>query len=109
MDRDGTSTYSSVVTLTAKRTAGAPTVTAAPNPFHDKLKLFVSSPGAVPASATVTLTTLAGRTVYTHDFSSCLSQSAVLDLPGLPTLPAGLYLARVVLDGKVTVLKVEKK
>lgn len=109
VDQDGTSTYSSVVTLTAKRTAGAPTVTAAPNPFHDKLELFVSSPGAVPASATVTLTTLAGRTVYTHDFSRRLSQSAVLELPGLPALPAGLYLVRVVLDGQMTVLKVEKK
>ncbi|RSK41153.1 T9SS type A sorting domain-containing protein [Hymenobacter perfusus] len=109
VDRDGTSAYSSVVTLTAKRTAGTATVTAAPNPFHEKLELFVSSPGAVPASATVTLTTLAGRTVYTHDFSRRLSQSAVLELPGLSALPAGLYLARVVLDGKVTVLKVEKK
>jgi hypothetical protein len=109
VDQDGSSTYSSVVTLTTKRRTGAATITAAPNPFHDKLELYVSSPGAVPASAIVTLSTLAGRTVYTHDFSGSLGQMAVLELPGLPTLPAGVYLARVVLDGQATTLKVEKK
>ncbi|WP_426491854.1 T9SS type A sorting domain-containing protein [Hymenobacter sp. 102] len=109
IDQDGTSTYSSVITLTPRRGPGAATVTAAPNPFHTQLALYVSSPGAVPASATVTLSTLAGRTVYTHDFSGSLSPAAVLALPGLPALPAGVYLARVVLDGQVTVLKIEKK
>ncbi|MCA8830042.1 T9SS type A sorting domain-containing protein [Hymenobacter pini] len=109
LDLDGTSAYSSVVTLAPQRRAGTATVTAAPNPFHNKLELFVSSPDAAPTSATVTLTTLAGRTLYTHSFSGGLGQAAVLELPGLPALPAGLYLARVVLDGKLTVLKVEKK
>ncbi|SDX57803.1 T9SS type A sorting domain-containing protein [Hymenobacter psychrophilus] len=106
LDLDGTSTYSAVATLASA--AGTARVTAAPNPFGGSLKLLVSGTGEAPASVRVQLSTLTGRVVHQRTFERP-GQSATLELTGLAALPAGLYLARVVVDGQTTVLKVVKE
>ncbi|WP_170172745.1 T9SS type A sorting domain-containing protein [Hymenobacter rigui] len=110
VDQDGTSSYTSVLTLRAGADQSRNiSVTTAPNPFREKLQLVLSSLGTAPTQASVQLTNLTGRVVYTHDFSQELGQSAVLELTDLSALPAGLYLANVVVNGQLTVLKVIKE
>ncbi|WP_019949737.1 T9SS type A sorting domain-containing protein [Hymenobacter aerophilus] len=106
LDLDGSSTYSSVVTLVAAGAGSPLQVTAAPNPFGASLHLLLSRADA--GTVQVQLATLAGRTVYERHFEH-LGQSGKLELTGLTGLPAGLYLARVVVDGQATVLKVVKQ
>ncbi|SET43520.1 T9SS type A sorting domain-containing protein [Hymenobacter actinosclerus] len=108
LDLDGSSSYSSVVTLMAPGVGGAARVTAAPNPFGNSLKLLLSSTDVAPATVQIQLCTLAGRMVYEHT-SEHPGGSGELELTGLAGLPAGFYLARVVMDGQATVLKVVKQ
>ncbi|RPD48703.1 T9SS C-terminal target domain-containing protein [Hymenobacter sediminis] len=109
VDVDGSSTYSSVLALSVKGAANsAVRVVAAPNPFRTSLQLRLSATEALPTSGSVQLTTLAGQTVYQQNISSLLTQ-AVVELPQLPRLPAGVYMAQVVLDGHTTFLKVVRE
>lgn len=109
LDQDGSSTYSSVLTLQVKGATGAAVrVVAAPNPFSTSLQLRLGATDALPTSGSVQLTTLAGQTVYQQDISGLLTQP-VLELPQLPRLPAGVYMAQVVLDGHSTFLKVVRE
>ena len=110
VDIDGSSTYSSVLTLTTRLAAGNLRVTAGPNPFESSLNIYLSSPGVLPAQATVELHTLTGRRVYQRTFRPGPAQAAALELTDLSGLPAGIYLARVVTgDGRTTTLKVVKQ
>ncbi|MBX0289863.1 T9SS type A sorting domain-containing protein [Hymenobacter sp. HSC-4F20] len=105
VDEDGSSTYSSVLPLAVQGSAAASAqVTLAPNPFHTSLQLRLAAAGARPTQGRVQLTTLAGRVVYEQDLTAWLRQPGT-ELPALPTLPAGVYVAKVVLDGQVTYLK----
>lgn len=91
-DLDGKVSYSPVVTVS--RAAGAGTVrefAAYPNPFTSKL-LVALPEQAEPQPATVALTTLAGRAVYTTRLALGAAAQA---LPELPELPAGVYLLRL--------------
>ncbi|MBB4602148.1 hypothetical protein HNQ93_002283 [Hymenobacter luteus] len=109
LDLDGSSTYSAVVTLAVQqKSRPAVRVTAAPNPFGATLQLRLSPTEALPTHGTVQLTTLDGRVLYQQDMSGLLRQPVVA-LPGLPALPAGVYVAQVVLDGHTTFLKVVRE
>lgn len=91
-DRDGKVSYSPVVVVRRATAPGETTALAAyPNPFADKL--LVALPGrAEPQAAALTLSTLAGRLVY----AAKLQMGSVAQaLPGLPELPAGVYLLRL--------------
>ncbi|MET4104978.1 hypothetical protein ABIB60_000306 [Hymenobacter sp. UYP22] len=110
VDQDGTSSYSAVLSLSPGRSAARSiSVTAAPNPFREQLQLLVSSTGPAPSQASVQLITLAGRVVYTRNFGAQLTQAGVLELTDVSALPAGLYLAKVEVDGQPVVLKVVKE
>lgn len=91
-DLDGKVSYSPVVSV--RRAAGAEDVSkfsAYPNPFVDKL--LVALPGqAEPQATALTLSTLAGRPVYATRLELAAAPQA---LPGLPELPAGIYLLRL--------------
>lgn len=105
IDEDGSSTYSAVLPLTVQGAAAATArATLAPNPFHSSLQLRLSADGARPTQGRVQLTTLAGRVVYEQDLAVWLRQPGTA-LPALPALPAGVYLAKVVLDGQTTYQK----
>ncbi|MDO7854396.1 FG-GAP-like repeat-containing protein [Hymenobacter convexus] len=93
VDLDGTMAYSPVVTLT-RTTAAAPApkaLDAYPNPFAETLT--VTLPGtAEPQAVTVSLSTLAGRPVYSAKLTLGAAPQA---LGALPELAAGVYVLRL--------------
>lgn len=109
VDLDGSSTYSSVITLSASEVTGNLRVTTGPNPFTNSLTLHLNTTGVMPAQATVELRTLTGQLLDRRVFRPGLTQSAALELTGLDGIPAGIYLVRVLTDGQTMALKVVKQ
>lgn len=70
-----------------------------PNPFSDEVQISVNLPTNV-ADARVLLTNALGQKVAATDISSLAAGEQVLQLSSLQKLPAGLYSATLVLDGK---------
>ena len=105
-DADGRFTYSPVIVVGRAAMVGAETKTDFyPNPFADKL--LVALPGyAEPQAATVTLNTLTGRPVYEAKMSLGAGPQA---LPGLPELPAGVYLLRLSTPAGISTHKVTRQ
>jgi hypothetical protein len=98
VDADGTSSYSPVVTV---RTGAAP-VQVFPNPATDQFTV------QLPALEQATLSLLAadGRLLWQQHVAAAPAQPVAV--PGIPTLPAGLYLLRVEVDGQALVHRVVK-
>jgi hypothetical protein len=109
VDQDGSSTYSAVVVVAGSpRATASIQITAAPNPFRSALHLNLTTTGTKPVQGQVVLATLAGREVYRQDISQQLNSPQV-ELTHLPELPAGVYTARVTIDGQTSVLKVVRE
>ncbi|MFD1468940.1 FG-GAP repeat domain-containing protein [Hymenobacter caeli] len=105
-DLDGTVAYSPVVAI-ARTTPvlGAPVATAYPSPFAETLS--VALPGAAEAvAATATLLTAAGQPIYRQALQLSGTPQA---LPGLPNLPAGLYVLRLATAAGTTTQKVVRQ
>jgi hypothetical protein len=98
-DHDGTGYYSPVV---AVRT-GAAAVAVFPSVFDEALTV------RLPAAGSTALALLApdGRLLYQQHLGALPAQD--LALPSLATLPPGLYLLRVVLDGRASLHRVVKQ
>lgn len=99
VDLDGTSYYSPVV---AVRT-GAAAVAVFPSVFDQALTV------RLPAAGRTALSVLApdGRVLHQQQLADSPAQELVV--PGLATLPPGLYLLRVVLDGQASLHRVVKQ
>lgn len=105
-DLDGTVAYSPVVAIVrAAGALGAPVATAYPSPFAETLS--VALPGAAAAvAATATLLTAAGQPIYSQALQLSGTPQA---LPGLPALPAGLYVLRLATAAGTTTQKVVRQ
>lgn len=92
VDRDGTTAYSAVVTVTVHSQVAGPGAEAYPNPFAEAL--YVALPaGTAPQAASVVMLTLAGQPVYR---TTLQLQATPQPLSGLPaTLAPGLYVLRL--------------
>ncbi|MCA8829161.1 T9SS type A sorting domain-containing protein [Hymenobacter pini] len=105
VDTDGKTAYSSVVVVTRAATTAAPALVAFPNPFEGELLVALPA-GASAQAATVSLTTLAGQTVY----SRTLDVSGVAQaLPGLPALKPGVYVLRLTTATGSSTLRVVRR
>lgn len=109
VDLDGTTNFSPVVTLnrTATTTAATAPATAEsyPNPFTNQLS--VALPGTIePQATTVTLLSLAGRSVFSTKLALGAAPQA---LAGLPELPAGVYVLRLATAGGSITRKVTRQ
>jgi hypothetical protein len=107
VDLDGTTAYSPVVTLTRPSAAAtAPKVLDVyPNPFAETLTVALPS-AAEPQAAAVSLSTLAGRTVYATKLALGAAPQA---LSALPELPAGVYMLRLTTAGGTLTQKVTRQ
>lgn len=102
-DLDGTFAYSSVVII--RRAAATAVLTTFPNPFENELLVALPA-GSEAQLATVTLSTLAGQSVYRRQ--QALSSVAQL-LPGLPTLKTGVYVLRLTTATGTTTQRVVRR
>nr|GFD46091.1 hypothetical protein [Tanacetum cinerariifolium] len=96
VDLDGTSHYSPVV---AVRT-GAAAVAVFPSVFDQALMV------RLPAAGSTALSVLASDGRVLHQQQLADSPAQELAVPGVATLPPGLYLLRVVLDGQASLHRV---
>ena len=106
LDFDGTASFSPVRALAFGEGSGPSALSAAPNPFGGALTLTVQARDA--QRTTATLADASGRTVRSLPLDLPAGRSQ-LPLPGLDGLPAGLYLLRLPLDGRVQQLKLVKE
>ncbi|WP_426490744.1 T9SS type A sorting domain-containing protein [Hymenobacter sp. 102] len=90
VDTDGTTAYSSVVVVT-RAAAVVSSALAFPNPFEAELRVALPA-GSDAQPVAVSLTTLAGQTVYSRQLPL---SSVAQTLPGLPELKAGTYVLRL--------------
>ena len=104
VDFDGTTAYSGIVAL-SRATAPLGAVTAYPNPFTNELLVALPS-GLAPQSATVTLTSVAGTTVYSATLSLSGQPQA---LPALPALQPGMYVLRLTTAAGTTTQRVSHR
>ena len=105
-DLDGTVAYSPVVAIVrAAGALGRDVAPAFPSPFAETLS--VALPGAAEAvAATATLLTAAGQSIYCQALQLNGTPQA---LPGLPNLPAGLYVLRLTTAAGVITQKVVRQ
>ena len=110
LDLDGTATFSPVRTLRFDGET-AQSLTAAPNPFHDQLTLTVVLPASpVAASAEISLTDAAGRTLLTQRLPALPAGTSQLEVPNLAKLASGVYILHLAVPGQTTQhLKVVKE
>ncbi|MCA8832321.1 PA14 domain-containing protein [Hymenobacter pini] len=89
VDTDGTTSYSSVVSVVSKAAAGARAMLA-PNPSHEAVTVRLELPAASPA--TLELLDVRGGVVLRRQLAAATTQDVALDLT---TLPLGVYLCRI--------------
>lgn len=107
VDVDGSSTFSPVHTVQFEGLA-AVSFAATPNPFGGSLTLRLELPQASP-TATLTLTDALGRVVLHHDLGALPAGVSQAALPQASQLPAGVYVARLVLATGTQLTKVVKE
>ena len=106
VDLDGTATYSATRTVLLEGSAGI-ALQVAPNPFSgDALALFTQATTAT--KATLHLTDALGRVVRQQQLA-IPAGSAQLSVTDLAGLPAGLYVAELVLDGRLQRVKLVRE
>ena len=108
VDLDGTFAYSPVRTVQFG-TLVAVQLTATPNPFSDNLTLLLGLPQASTGPATLQLTDALGRLVLHQDLGVLSAGLSQATLSEAGKLPAGIYLARLVLPTSTQVLRVVKE
>ncbi|WP_324670598.1 T9SS type A sorting domain-containing protein [Hymenobacter sp. GOD-10R] len=101
IDVDGTSAYSPVEVVS---TGASQSVETFPNPFAQTLTLTLSTTAGESGEAR--LLSLTGQVLSRHPFTVDELSTGVCTLDKLPTLPAGLYLLQLVVDGQSTLCKV---
>jgi hypothetical protein len=105
LDYDGMASFSPVRTVTFGQLAGG-LLSATPNPFGATLTLTVQAQTAQAATLTVLNTT--GRPVL-QQMLDVPAGGSKLSISSLQTLPAGLYVLQLWLDGQPQQLKVLKQ
>jgi len=105
VDLDGTATYSNVVAVEIKATAGA-RVMVAPNPLNYNSKVFINA--AAHAEARLELHNVAGKRVYRKAVEVKEGQNEI-QLPLYDQLQNGLYILTVELQGQRHQVKVVKQ
>jgi Secretion system C-terminal sorting domain len=106
LDLNGTASLSSIRTVNF----GQPAVTSlsvAPNPLTDQLTVTVQVAKALPATL-LTISDLRGRTVRTEQLALAAGTSTIT-LANLESLPAGIYLLHLNLDGQMQRVKLLKQ
>lgn len=101
VDLDGSFEYSAIVTINSAKTAELNAV-AYPNPFNGTLNLKLNN---AVSNAEVIVMTIDGKQVHRQVIKEASSNLAL----SLPNLKPGFYLLNLVVDNKVTVLKVAQQ
>ena len=108
MDKDGSFTYSSVISLPIKAgKALEPMVKAYPNPFVQTITLQVVNVTATSQNDHVALYTINGRLLYRKKLEG-ISSSTIL-LKDLPNLRSGTYVLQTSIDGKHYTFKMQRQ
>ena len=107
----GAATFSPVCTVRFAGAAGGLRLTAAPNPFRERLTLTVELPaGLAAAPARLSLTDAAGRTLLAQPTPALPAGPSQLELPGLAGLASGVYFVHLAVPGQpIQHLKVVKE
>ena len=101
LDVDGTASFSPVRTVRFGGESGMELVlTAAPNPFRERLLLTVTLPEA--AAAELRLTDAAGRVLRTQRLENLPAGTSELELPGGAKLASGVYFVQLAVPGQLT-------
>lgn len=100
VDREGTSSYSPVVTMQTD----APPVQVFPNPATDQLTVQLPARGP----AMLSLLAADGRFLWQQQVAAASAPQQVA-VPGFAALPAGLYLLRAEVEGQAIVHRVVKQ
>jgi hypothetical protein len=103
VDMDGSFEYSSIVTVNSSKKAEL-AVVAYPNPFNESLNLKLNT---AVANAEVTVTTIDGKQVYRQVIKEATPASNLT--LNMPKLKPGFYLLNLMVDNKLTVLKVAQQ
>ena len=101
LDVDGTASFSPVRIVRFGGESGMELVlTAAPNPFRERLLLTVTLPEA--AAAELRLTDAAGRVLRTQRLENLPAGTSELELPGGAKLASGVYFVQLAVPGQLT-------
>ena len=108
VDKDGSFTYSSIVSMPIKAgKALEPMVKAYPNPFVQTITLQVVNVTATSQNDHVALYTINGRLLYRKKLEG-ISSSTIL-LKDLPNLRSGTYVLQTSIDGKHYTFKMQRQ
>ncbi len=111
LDLNGTASFSPVRTVRFGDEAPAVHLTAAPNPFQERLTLTVELPAnTVAAPAQLSLTDAAGRVLLQQSTPALPAGLSQLELPDLAKLASGVYIVNLAVTGRaIQHLKVVKE
>jgi len=101
LDFDGRSAYSPVVIMAPDKASATQVF---PNPFVDQLAC--TFPRGTTGQAE--LLSVTGKALHHRHFTTDELRTGACTLDKLPTLPAGLYLLRITVDGRTTLRKVQR-
>lgn len=108
MDKDGSFTYSSVISLPIKAgKAPEPIVRAYPNPFVQTITLQVVNVTVTKENDQVALFTMDGKLIYRRKLGS--TGSSTILLKDLPNLKPGMYVLQASIDGKHYTFKMNRQ
>lgn len=95
---DGQISYSSILTVKMQGDAAVSYMNIAPNPMGDNLNVTIRK--IATGAAEVRIVTLAGQTLLSKQ-STLTKDGATVLVEGLNQLPAGMYLAELLVNGKL--------
>ncbi|MBO2012460.1 beta strand repeat-containing protein [Hymenobacter negativus] len=101
LDLDGTATFSPIRTLRFEGEATVLSLSAAPNPFRERLTLAIMRPaGLVGTAAQLRLTDAAGRTLSLQHLEALPAGPSEATLPEAAKLSSGVYFVELAVPGQ---------